>query len=62
MAMNMPTHIAAKPSQMRAIIDAQDAASKVLDFSWANECRVLRPDADPENREIGSREDQRVPR
>src|ERR1700732_5203608 len=61
-AINIPMHIVTKPNQVRTITGSQGFASGMLDFSRCRKCRIFRPHANREDREVGDREDQGIPR
>ena len=53
MAMNMPTHIIAKPIQVRIMVLREPDGSKVPKISLMKEGRIFRPNANCQHRSIG---------
>src|SRR5271156_5670658 len=78
-AMNMPTHMAAKPIHVRTVTHVVRPRSMARpgptigewlvngwsmagDIPHPRQCPILRADANPQDREVGDREDQCIPR
>src|ERR1700722_6857941 len=60
-AMNMPTHIMAKPIDTDRVAGFCKAGLSAADISRSDQRRILRADAQRQNARIGDRENQRKP-